>query len=149
MKHIYITIMTCFVVFFLTSCSDSSATPHPDLLIVKRLDPLHQSDTVFEKSIQNKADVKRLYEKILSLPPLPQGTIHCPDDNGVEYELTFTLASKTVSKAMVSATGCQGMTMNDKTYWAMEPKGNGFRALLEHALGLNDDEFRVGFASRS
>jgi hypothetical protein len=34
--------------------------------------------------------------------------------------------------------------MNEKTYWAMVPKGNGFRALLEHALGLNDDEFRVG-----
>jgi hypothetical protein len=64
-------------------------------------------------------------------------------DNGVQYELTFSLASKLVSKAMVSATGCQGVTMNEKTYWAMEPKGNGFRALLEQVIGLNDDEFVV------
>ena len=149
MKYIYITIMTCFVVFLLTSCSDSLATQNFDMLIVKRKDPLHQSNTGFEKSIQDKAVVKKLYEKIISLPPFPQGSIHCPNDNGVEYELTFTLASKSISKAMVRATGCQGVTMNEKTYWAIEPKGSGFRALLEHALRLNDDEFMGWVASRS
>ncbi len=107
MKYIYITIITCTVVLLLTSCSDSLATQNIEMLNVKRLDSLHQSNTGFKKSIQDKAVVKKLYEKIISLPSFPQGTIHCSNDNGVEYELTFTLASKSVSKAMVRATGCQ------------------------------------------
>ncbi|MDG0814018.1 hypothetical protein [Cohnella rhizosphaerae] len=158
MKHTSITILICLVFYLLTSCSDSSTTPHADMLspkpesamlIVKRLDPLHQSDTEFEKSIQDEADVKKLYEKISSLPSFPQTFISCPADNGVEYEMTFIFPSQSASKASVRATGCQQVMMNEKTYWAMEPKGNGFIALLEHVLRLNNDQFSVGFASQS
>jgi hypothetical protein len=149
MKHVYKAILAWYIVFLLTSCNESSSNTQPDILVVKRLDPLHQSDTGFEKSIQDKGEVKKLYDKILSLPSFPQGTIHCPADNGVQYELSFTLASMSVSKVMVRATRCQGVTLNEKTYSTMEPKGNGFRTLLEHAIGLNEIQFRVGFASRN
>jgi hypothetical protein len=145
MNQFYKAVLACFIVFLLTSCNESFTNTQPDKLVVKRLDPLHQSDIGFEKSIEDKAEVKKLYDKMLSLPSFPQGTTSCPADNGVQYELTFTHESKSVSKAMVSATGCQGVTLNEKTYWAMEPKGNGFRALLEQVIGLIDNDFRVGF----
>jgi hypothetical protein len=140
-------ILACFVIFVLISCT--STNTQPDKLLVKRLDPLHQSNVGFEKSIEDKEEVKNLYEKILSLPQFPKGTTACPASNGVQYELTFTLGSKPISKAIVDALGCHGVTMNQKTYWAMEPKGNGFRALLEQVIGLNDSEFTVGFAHRN
>ncbi|QHW33827.1 hypothetical protein GZH47_25540 [Paenibacillus rhizovicinus] len=137
-------VLACCIVIVLTSCKQSSTNTQPDKLIqpdkvvVERLDPLHQSAVHFEKSVADKEVVETLYDKILSLPLFPQGPINCPNDNGVQYELTFTLESQKVSKAVVRATGCQGITMNDKTYWAMEPKGNGFIALLMHDIGLSD-----------
>ncbi|WP_127495506.1 hypothetical protein [Paenibacillus glycanilyticus] len=138
-------ILACCLIIVLTSCKESSTNKQPgkldqpDNLSVERLDPLHQSDVHLSKNIDDKKVVKKLYEKILSLPSFPQGTISCPADNGVQYELTFTLESKLVSKAVVSATGCQGVTMNEKIYWAMEPKGKGFRALFEQDIGLSDE----------
>jgi hypothetical protein len=82
MKQLYKAILSLFIVFLLTSCNESSSSTQPDILVVKRLDPLHQSEIGFEKSIQDNAEVKKLYDKILSLPSFPQGTIHCPADNG-------------------------------------------------------------------
>jgi hypothetical protein len=141
MKQFHKAVLACFIVFLLTSCNELFTSTQPDKLVVKRIDPLHQSNIGFEKSIEDRAEVKKLYDKMLSLPSFPQGTSACPNDNGVQYELTFTHASKFVSKAMVDATGCEGVTFNNKAFWAMEPKGNGFRALLEQVIGLNDDEF--------
>lgn len=140
-------ILPCCIVLVLTSYT--STNKQPDKLVVIRLDPMHQSDVAFEKNIEDKEEVKKLYDKILSLPSFPKDTFHCPADNGVQYELTFTLESKAISKAIIDALGCQRVTLNKKSYWAMEPNGNGFRALLEQEIELSDDEFKVGFASRN
>lgn len=147
MNHFFKAILACCIVFVLASCT--STNKQPDKLVVKRLDPLHQSDKPFEKSIEDSEEINKLYDKILSLPSFPNGIISCPADNGVQYELTFAHEGKTISTAIVNALGCQGVAMNNKTYWAMEPKGNGFRTLLEQVIGLTDDEFIVGFTSRN
>jgi hypothetical protein len=125
-----------------------SSSRQPDVLFVKRIDPLHQSESEFEKSINDKKNVQEIYKKLFQLPPVPEGVFHCPADNGVQYELTFTYESKIVSTAVVSALGCQGLTMNNKSYLAREPEGKGFRALLEHVLDLDESNFAVGFASK-
>jgi hypothetical protein len=119
-----------------------------DVLVVKRIDPLHQSESEFEKNINDKKKVQEVYNKLLDLPLFPQGVFNCPVDNGVQYELTFIHGAKIVSTAVVSAMGCQGVTMNNKAYWAAEPKGNGFIALLEHVLDLSDSKFAVGLATK-
>ena len=129
-------IVACCIVFVLTSCA--SYNKQPDKLVVERLDPLHQSNAAFKKNIEDEEEVKKLYDKILRLPSFPRGRFNCPSDNGVQYELTFTLASKDVSKAIVDATGCQGVTMNKKTYSTLNQKGRSFRALLEQEIGLSD-----------
>ncbi|MBB6733611.1 hypothetical protein [Cohnella zeiphila] len=120
----------------------------PDKLAVKRLDPLHQTELGFEKTIDDKGKVQEIYGKLSDLPPFPRQPISCPADNGVQYELDFRYGTTTVSSALVSATGCRQVQIKDQRYWAMEPKGNGFRSLLEKALGLSESQFRVDFASR-
>jgi hypothetical protein len=110
---------------------------------VRRKDPLHQlAISDFSKRIEDSKQVTEPYRKILELPVYPNGTTACPADNGVQYELAFFHRTQLVSTATVNALGCQSVTMNNKAFWAMEPKGKGFRTLLEHALGLNDSDFR-------
>ncbi|GLX71031.1 hypothetical protein [Paenibacillus glycanilyticus] len=138
-------ILSFCTVIVMTSCTESiiltkSNQIQPDKLVVKRVDPLHQSNEHFEKKLDDKEAVEKLYHKIVYLPSFPQGAISCPMDNGVQYELDFMVDSKLVAKALVSATGCQAVTMHEKTLWSMEPKGNGFRALLKQDIGLDDKE---------
>ena len=110
----------------------------PDKLAVKRLDPLHQSESKFAKTIDDKKMALAIYDKLEALPPFPEKQLHCPVDNGVQYELEFLRGSVPVSEALVRATGCEIVTVNDRKYWAIGSKGSGFRSLLEKALGLSE-----------
>lgn len=132
----------------LTSCGKAAATPPSsqslqlESLVVKRMDPLHQTTKAFDKTVKNKEIVRGVYDKLLDLPPFPGGPINCPADNGVQYELAFRHGGESLASAAVNATGCQNVTFNNKGY-----QGNELIALLENVLGLTDSEFRVGFAS--
>jgi hypothetical protein len=137
----HLLLLACFTIL-LVSCNGSTTSIQPDRLVVKRIDPLHQSNSEFEKTIDDQKQVLELYNKLKKLPSFPKGPISCPADNGVQYELTFIQGAKTVSNAMVSATGCQEVTVDKKVY-----KGYEFIAVLESVLGLSESEFRVGFAS--
>jgi hypothetical protein len=147
MKKTYLLLLTCLSII-LVSCNGTASSTQPDGLVVKRIDPLHQSKSEYEKKINDKKMVQEVYNKLLDLPPFSQSVVNCPIDNGVQYELTFINGAKTVSTAMVSAMGCQDVTMKNKAYWGMEPKGKGFRVLLEHVLDLSESNFAVGFASK-
>ncbi|MEC0373336.1 hypothetical protein [Paenibacillus chibensis] len=131
----------------LVSCSNersSNREMDPPYITIERQDPLHNlSNSKFTKKIVDEKTIRELGASINHLPEFPRGIIHCPADNGVQYEMDFhnSLDDRVV---LVHATGCQQVQVNSKTYWAMEPKGNGFRALLIEKLGLSEKEFLGG-----
>jgi hypothetical protein len=132
-----------------TPTANPTAAPTPtDALIVKRLDPLHQSKQNFEITITDKQTIDDIYDNLTHLPPASTEIMFCPADNGVQYELTFIEDAKTKATATVNAMGCRGVTMNGQSYSGLGPEGADFRSTLEQALGLTDSEFIVGFAAQ-
>ena len=121
----------------LPSYSGAAATATlPDKLTVIRIDPLHQFSSNYETNIMNLKQILELYNKFMHLPPFPEGILNCPMDSGVRYELSFIHGSETVKTAMVNVTGCQGVTIDHQSYWALEPNGNGFLSSLKKTLGI-------------
>lgn len=133
------------VIFLIIAFVVSGCSNQPDVLFVKRTDPLNQSKSGFKKTVTDKKVVYEIYNGILNLPPFPKGPTSCPADNGVEYLLTFKHGTKTVSTGSADALGCRGVMLDNKVYWTLGP--NGFRELFENALDLSESEFAVGFAA--
>ncbi|BBH19134.1 hypothetical protein Back11_04790 [Paenibacillus baekrokdamisoli] len=110
---------------------------------VIRLDPLKQFKTSeFAKTITANNQVEGLFKLITALPLFPEGYVHCPMDNGVEYKLAFKDAEEQIIPAKVRATGCQQVEINNQIYWGLGSNGIGFMSLLIEALGLTREEFR-------
>lgn len=92
--------------------------------------------------VTDAAAARKLFADILELPAFPQGTMHCPADFGVHYLLDFKVGPKRQMVANVDASGCQGATMDGKTYWAGSGKVAGFWRVLGQTLHLTPAQLR-------
>lgn len=144
-------IILLLITILMTACTQEQSTNHlvveipnefkPVSLQINREDSLKQIKKIeFNENIHDSFEVRKLYALMKSLPPFPSEIMHCPMDNGLNYELIFTDQSTEV-RANLHATGCQELTFNNRTYWAMEPKGKGFRTLLMQLMGVQEIDF--------
>ncbi|SEN76839.1 hypothetical protein [Paenibacillus sp. OV219] len=132
----------CTLAAFLASCSSGDPQAQKPLLIVDRTDPLHNlADAPFHAVISDAEEIDKLMDRIKQLPSFPKEIVHCPMDIGVSYMLTFKNIDGRNQEAIITATGCQQVKMDGKVYWAMEPKGNGFRAYFMQVLGMTEQQF--------
>ncbi|WP_040952057.1 hypothetical protein [Gorillibacterium massiliense] len=125
----------------LSSCSITKVNQKP-FLEVERNDPLNNlgKNASFNKTIDNVEQIKTLIDYIEKLPPFPKELIHCPMDNGVNYDLKFNRIYNN-NVVNVNATGCRQVKLNDKVYRAIDPNGQEFRDYLIKILGLSEEEF--------
>jgi prepilin-type N-terminal cleavage/methylation domain-containing protein len=96
-----------------TKSSPSSRTTS---VLITRENTLSQPGVSNLKKSLSGSRATTLLGDVNSLKPLAGGAgaiYNCPEDDGVEYTLTFTDPSL---HATVAATGCQRLTINNKDY---------------------------------
>ncbi|TVX96322.1 hypothetical protein [Cohnella terricola] len=121
-------------ILLLSACTDPKINQGPTLTI-ERHDPLHKmgDQAVFIQTIEDIKQIEKLIQLINDLPEFPEGMQHCPLDNGVNYDLKFNHIYSE-NEVNVKATGCQGVRVNNKEYWGLEPQGNGFGPFFQSLL---------------
>ncbi|WAH38561.1 hypothetical protein [Alicyclobacillus dauci] len=105
----------------------------------------HGKLEALDLNISNKPTVRQLYSDLRSLRLFPSGTMHCPNDTGVEYTLIFKSGKKVVLVAHADPTGCQAIKLsNGQTLWGVEQVGKPFWTLLAKLIGYPDDSYLGG-----
>ena len=125
----------CCVMVLLMSCSTNpgSQVPAMHFLRVTRnssVGPNHFP--AFRRTIDDSASVTRLYNAIQALP-LMSGIDNCPADDGLQYQLTFSLSSSFRQQMTLHATGCQQISINQSTG---RLTNEAFWSLFAHTLGV-------------
>lgn len=115
-------------------------TANPTRVIIARsgMAPLYNSrrNLDFTLVVSNSRAVTALYHDILQLTPFPSGAISCPADMGIHYNMVFYEGHKVLLRASYDATGCQGVTYQNRTYWTADgSKGVQFRQELRIIVG--------------
>ncbi len=91
----------------------------------------------FEETVANQAKAVRLYSALLALPAYPSGTVKCPADFGVVYQLLFQGMASIQQHMSVQAGGCRGVSFNGTSHWthsaATSPQ---FWPLFAETLGV-------------
>jgi hypothetical protein len=109
-----------------TAYASVEVTRTPGLFILPAVD----------QTIDDQNTVRRLQADIDRLPPFPAGAISCPIDFGTSYKLVFMDAGLPTETAVVSAQGCQGVTLGDgRVLWAVNAPS--LYTDLGTALGLS------------
>lgn len=146
MRRLWTLFAAVLALTLISSCSSSNEDQlEPDqaqpYLIAERHDPLHNSSNgEFEQTIKDFGAIQGIIDRLDALPAFPQDIVHCPLDNGVNYELHFKNIYQD-RDITITASGCQQVTIDGKAYWAMEPKGKGFRAYVMQVLGMTEQQF--------
>ncbi|REE86248.1 hypothetical protein A8990_111145 [Paenibacillus taihuensis] len=146
LKTLRILFAAVLVIMSLSSCSSSNQdqpVPEQDqpYLIVDRQDPLHNlSNGEFERTIKDITAIQGIIDRLDALPAFPKDIVHCPLDNGVNYELQFKNIYQDRG-VTITATGCQQVKIDGEEYWAMEPRGKGFRAFIMGVLGMTEQQY--------
>lgn len=97
----------------------------------------------FEKTIRNAALAQHLYDALMALPVMPQGTYNCPADFGVAYHLTFYQGHADVASALVKPDGCEIATLPDgSSRWAAPDPG--FWQVFASVTGVPESDIRRG-----
>lgn len=117
-----------------TTTSAGYSGAQPDTLHAEIKSPLNVVEPL-DKTITNVQSVQRLYKAILALPLAPQGTYHCPIDDGMQYVFTFTAKGNQLHQATLSATGCQFLTIS-RMDGARRASGGNFQKLVTQTLGI-------------
>ena len=85
----------------------SAASQPFDTLRVERVTSIPGNATPFTGASQDAHGVQAFYDRLMSLPPPPDGVFHCGLDLGVRYRLAFERANEaTVTTLSIDAAGC-------------------------------------------
>ncbi len=98
-----------------TGAAGASATGTPsaasqpfDTLRVERVTSIPGNATPFTGASQDAHGVQAFYDRLMLLPPPPDGIWHCGLDLGVRYRLAFRRANEaTVTTLSIDAAGCR------------------------------------------
>jgi hypothetical protein len=71
----------------------------------------------FEVTVGYPPKIRQFYAAIQALPAFPSGTINCPADSGVVYQLTFSGPGMDTAHVNIQATGCQGVSFDGAHGW--------------------------------
>jgi hypothetical protein len=87
--------------------------------------------------IDNADRARQALSVLCSLPPMPKGVFHCPEDLAIAYLFRFSLRSGGEVVARLDPTGCETVSGLGPLRWmAREPPA--FWRALGSALGLPD-----------
>lgn len=120
-----------------------------EMVIVDQADPLHNMGgrEMFHKEIRDANVASELYMRLTELPKMPDGIVHCPLDNGMNFTFDFRdAAGKSIHIVKVEATGCRQVQIDDggAVRWMVGPKADGTLNYVRQVLGLKEDQF-TGF----
>jgi len=129
--------------------SVAAPSPHlaqvsPDRLVVTRTrNNLNNPDAPpFDRTITDRKSVEKLYQDILTLPPLPAGRFDCPRDVGIRYRLDFYAGSTLFLSGDYAPTGCRTVSLSSGT--VKIDSSDSFRADLVRALGFSSEHELLG-----
>jgi hypothetical protein len=109
-----------------------------DRLVVDRSDAFPQNHMRFsfpaEVTVADATQVRAAARALCSLPNMPTGTISCPADLGIVYDLAFSASGRAFPTVEVDATGCQGVRGLGSERWVA--RSPGFWPTLGGAMGL-------------
>lgn len=89
----------------------------------------------FERTVVDARQAAKVYAALQALPPFPKGTMYCPIDFGIRYQLTFFHDQSNVSWARVESGGCEGVQLADGSVrWAATSMA--FWQTLADAVGV-------------
>lgn len=110
----------------------------PDRLVVTRTNNNVNNPAAppFSKTITDQASVQRLYADIANLPPIPAGTMNCPNDLGIRYQLEFYSGMVSLLAGDYQPSGCASIKLSQGI--AKSDPAGSFRADLGQALGWSD-----------
>jgi hypothetical protein len=106
------TMLCTLVVLGFSSCGASTPAGRnsPELTVMFSK---HAAPATLANDLRNAQAITRLYQAALALPPLRNGTLNCPADDGGIYHLTFLGDKFTVRHMDVKASGCSFLTLTD------------------------------------
>ncbi len=115
-------------------------TSRPTRVIITRsgMGPPYKShrNLDFTLVVANSREVTALYHDILQLTPFPSGAISCPGDMGIDYTMVFYKGHHVLLRAGYDATGCQGVTYQNRAYWTADGReGAQFHQELRAIVG--------------
>jgi hypothetical protein len=89
-----------------TSSSTSFTTLKPTALHASRPERKDYDIPALDRTVHNAA-VQRLFVAAYKLPTPPSGTVNCPADIGLVYQLVFLQGATPIQHMSLQATGCQ------------------------------------------
>ncbi len=130
----------CSLMLLLISCGTTwsgSSGPEKHLLIVTRTTAVsHNHFPSFNKQIDDLASVTHLYNVIQSLPPMHKGYA-CPADNGLQYQLAFSLPSVSEQQWTLAGSGCRQIRLNQSHSFLTTDE---FWSLFAQTLGISESD---------
>lgn len=91
--------------------------PEPTRLKVVSHNPLHQPLLPVDMTLSNEETVHQLWADVqASHQTYPTGTLSCPNDTGVTYDLTFQRDSRSVLDVKLDPSGCSAVWYHGHTY---------------------------------
>lgn len=95
----------------------------------------------FEQTVTGQAKVTRLFNALQALPAYPSGTVSCPADFGVVYQLQFQGEESYGYIVSVQAGGCQGVSFDGTSLWTRTTANRPqFWTLFAETLGVPEIE---------
>lgn len=132
--------LVAVVIFVVAACGGAAAaaasvhiTRTPGLFILPPVD----------RTVTDPRMVMRLASDIEGLPLLPSRSIACPADTGTSYTLAFAIPGASPWTAVISVSGCRGVTLSDGPARSAASSASLFTD-LGTALGLPLDELIPG-----
>lgn len=96
-------------------------------LTVRRTDAFPQNRMRFsfpnQVTVTGVPEVTAAARALCSLPAMPRGTLHCPADFGIVYNLNFYAGKRLIAVVEVDASGCQTVSGLGHERWAARSPG--------------------------
>jgi hypothetical protein len=107
-------------------------------LVVSRVNTLPQNHQRFafpaSITVANPAPAQAVAKALCALPPMPSGTINCPNDAGLNYRLSFAAGQRSFPAVTAEASGCTIVNGIGTPRTVM--KSAQFWTTLTHAMGV-------------
>jgi hypothetical protein len=84
--------------------------------------------------VRRESVVERLTRELDALPPVPEGTFACPDDNGSEAAVVLRYAHKRPMLIEIRLTGCPDAVRGAIRRWGLGPPGARLISDLERLI---------------
>ena len=116
-----------------TSSSTSFTTLKPTILNASRPERKDYDISALNRTVRDAAAVQQLFTAAYKLPKPPSGTINCPSDIGLVYQLDFLHDGTPLQNMSLQATGCTFLFLNQ---YDVRVSNYAFQVLLCQIIGI-------------